>query len=218
MKSDRQEQMKAALLLYAVTDRSWLGNATLADQVEQCLKGGATLVQLREKGLDHEMFVAEAKQIVQLCHQYGVWCIINDDVQACLDSGADGVHVGQDDMEAGSVRMLLGDDKIIGVSAHSVSEAQRAQRQGADYLGVGAVHTTDTKTDASALTRQNICEICASVSIPSVAIGGIKPDNIMELAGTGVAGTAIVSGIFAAEDIQAASAALLEQVKQVVHA
>ena len=153
-----------------------------------------------------------------LCHAYDVPCIINDDVQACLESGADGVHVGQDDMEAGEVRALLGEDKIVGVSAHSVEEAQRAQQRGADYLGIGAVHATGTKTDANPLTWQDIRDITASVSIPATAIGGIKLDNMLELRGTGVNGVAIVSGIFAAKDIEAATKALLEQARKLVKA
>ena len=206
------------MLLYAVTDRAWVGDGTLYDQVEQCLKGGATLVQIREKGLSHADFVAEAKEIVALCHRYGVLCVINDDVQACIESGADGVHVGQDDMEAGDVRALLGEGKLIGVSAHSVAQAQLAEQRGADYIGVGAVHSTGTKTDAAPLTHQQICDICSSVSIPATAIGGIKLDNMMELQGTGVAGVAIVSGIFAAPDIRAATEALLAQAKRLVQA
>lgn len=204
------------MLLYAVTDRAWVGDGTLYDQVEQCLKGGATLVQIREKGLSHADFVVEAKDIVALCHRYGVLCVINDDVQACLESGADGVHVGQDDMEAGDVRALLGEDKLIGVSAHSVEEALLAEKRGADYLGVGAVHSTGTKTDAAPLTYAQIQEICGSVSIPSTAIGGIKLDNMLELKGTGVAGVAIVSGIFAAPNIQTVTEALLVQAKRLV--
>ena len=202
MKFDKAQQVRQAMLLYAVTDRAWVGDGTLYEQVEQCLKGGATIVQIREKGLDHAAFVAEAREMVQLCHRYGVMCIINDDVQACLDSGADGVHVGQDDMAAGDVRAMLGEDKIVGVSAHSVEEAQLAQRCGADYLGVGAVHSTGTKTDAAPLTHAQIRDICASVSIPAVAIGGINRENAAGLAGTGIAGIAVVSGIFAAEDIE----------------
>lgn len=216
MKFDKKEAVKKAMLLYAVTDRTWVGDRTLYEQVEECLKGGATLVQIREKGLSHEAFVAEAKDIVALCHSYGVLCVINDDVQACLESGADGVHVGQDDMEAGDVRALLGEDKIIGVSAHSVEEAQLAEKRGADYLGVGAVHATGTKTDASPLTWQDIKNITQSVSIPTTAIGGIKLDNMLELRGTGVAGVAIVSGIFAAADIEAATKALLAQAERLV--
>ena len=214
--SDRTQNIRKAMLLYAVTDRAWVGDSTLYAQVEQCLKGGATLVQLREKHLSHDEFVAEAKQMVRLCHAYGVPCLINDDVQVCLESGADGVHVGQDDMEADDVRALLGPDRIIGVSAHNVAEAQLAEQRGADYLGVGAVHSTGTKTDAAPLTPGQLAEICASVSIPAVAIGGIKLDNLMELAGTGVAGAAIVSGIFAAEDIQAATAALRARAEEMV--
>ncbi len=216
MCSDREKKVRDAMLLYAVTDRTWVGESTLYAQVEQCLKGGATFVQIREKGLSHAEFVKEAKQIVALCHAYHVMCVINDDVQACIESGADGVHVGQDDMEAGDVRALLGPDKIIGVSAHSVEEAQLAQSRGADYLGVGAVHSTDTKTDAEALTYEQIREICNAVSIPCTAIGGIKLDNMLELKGTGVAGVAIVSGIFAAADIQLATEQLLAQAKKLV--
>lgn len=216
MKYDKKEAVKKAMLLYAVTDRTWVGDRTLYAQVDECLRGGATMVQIREKGLSHDAFVAEAKDIVQLCHQYDVPCVINDDVQACLESGADGVHVGQDDMEAGDVRALLGEDKIIGVSAHSVEEAQLAEKRGADYLGVGAVHATGTKTDANPLTWQDIRDITASVSIPVTAIGGIKLDNMMELEGTGVAGVAIVSGIFAAEHIEEATKALLARARKLV--
>lgn len=207
---------KKALLLYAVTDRAWVGTGTLYDQVEQCLKGGATMVQIREKGLSHEEFVAEAKNIVALCHTYHVPCIINDDVQACLESGADGVHVGQDDMNAREARAILGKDKIIGVSAHSVEQAQLAEQCGADYLGVGAVHSTGTKTNTTPLTYEQIKAICQSVSIPAAAIGGIKLDNILELRGTGVAGAAIVSGIFAAQDIQSATQQLFIQARKLV--
>lgn len=218
MKFDKKEAVKKAMLLYAVTDRTWVGGRTLYEQVEECLKGGATLVQIREKGLDHAAFVAEAKDIVALCHSYGIPCVINDDVQACLESGADGVHVGQDDMEAGDVRALLGEEKIVGVSAHSVEEAQLAEKRGADYLGVGAVHATGTKTDANPLTWEEIKQIVHSVDIPATAIGGIKLDNMLELKGTGIAGVAIVSGIFAADDIEVATRALRAQAERLVEA
>lgn len=219
MKFDNRKQaVKNAMLLYAVTDRAWVGARTLYEQVEECLKGGATIVQIREKGLNHEDFVAEAEEIVKLCHRYGVMCIINDDVQACLESGADGVHVGQDDMEAGDVRALLGEDKIIGVSAHNVEEALLAQKRGADYLGVGAVHATGTKSEAKPLTWQDIKDICDSVTIPITAIGGVKLDNMLELRGTGVDGVAIVSGIFAAPNIEQATAQLLAQARKLVEA
>lgn len=219
MKFDNRKQaVKDAMLLYAVTDRAWVGARTLYEQVEECLKGGATIVQIREKGLNHEDFVAEAKKIVKLCHRYGVMCIINDDVKACLESGADGVHVGQDDMEAGDVRALLGEDKIIGVSAHNVEEALLAQKRGADYLGVGAVHATGTKSEAKPLTWQDIKDICDSVTIPITAIGGVKLDNMLELRGTGVDGVAIVSGIFAAPNIEQATAQLLAQARKLVEA
>lgn len=216
MNPKKKELVRAGMLLYAVTDRAWLGTATLYEQVKQALEGGVTFVQIREKELDHTAFVAEAKDIVALCHSYGVPCIINDDVQACLESGADGVHVGQEDMEAGDVRALLGEDRIIGVSAHTPEEARRAQERGADYLGVGAIHSTDTKTGVHVLSYADVQNICASVNIPAVAIGGVKLDNIAQLKGSGVAGVAIVSGIFAAPDITAAARALRQAAEELV--
>ena len=193
---------KKTMLLYAVTDRAWTGKQTLYQQVECALKGGVTCVQLREKDLPEAEFLAEAKEIGALCRTYGVPFIINDNVEIALACGADGVHVGQSDMEAGRVRAAVGEGMMIGVSARTVEEALTAQRAGADYLGVGAVFSTSTKLDAEAVSRQTLRDICAAVDIPVTAIGGISKDNILELSGTGIDGVALVSAIFGAEDIE----------------
>ncbi len=190
------------MLLYAVTDRSWVGKQTLYEQVESALKGGATCVQLREKELDEAAFLEEAVEMKKLCAKYGVPFIINDNVQIALKCGADGVHVGQSDMAAGNVRKAVGDKMIVGVSTQTVEQALAAQAAGADYLGVGAVFPTSTKSDAREVSRQTLKDICAAVDIPVTAIGGINKDNIAELSGTGVDGVALVSAIFAAEDIE----------------
>ena len=194
---------KDMMRLYAVTDRSWLRGQTLFEQVEQTLIGGATLVQLREKELDEETFLREAVELAKLCHRYGVPLLINDNVEIARRSGADGVHVGQDDMEAASVRSLLGSDMIVGVTSKTVEQALRAQEAGADYLGSGAVFGSATKLNAKPMTKELLGSICHAVSIPVVAIGGINRHNILELAGTDISGVAVVSGIFAAEDIEA---------------
>lgn len=188
--------------LYAVTDRSWLGTRTLCEQVEEALRGGVTCVQLREKDLDEASFLAEAGEIKKLCSRYGVPFIINDNVDIALACGADGVHVGQSDMEAGNVRALVGEDMIIGVSAQTVEQALAAQAAGADYLGVGAVFPTTTKADACEVSRQTLTDICRETDIPVVAIGGISGRNLPELTGTGVDGVALVSAIFSAERIE----------------
>lgn len=191
--------------LYAVTDRSWLNGQTLYEQVEQALKGGVTLVQLREKGLGAEQFLQEARQIQQLCHRFGVPLIINDSIEVALAVDADGVHLGQDDANAAQARQLLGKDKIIGVSAHNVQEALQAVQDGADYLGSGAVFGSGTKTNVSTLPMQTLREICSAVPIPVVAIGGITEQNLQQLSGTGIAGAAVVSAIFAQENIEEAA-------------
>lgn len=190
------------MLLYAVTDRSWVGKQTLYEQVESALKGGATCVQLREKELDEAAFLEEAVEMKKLCAKYGVPFIINDNVQIALKCGADGVHVGQSDMAAGNVRKAVGDKMIVGVSAQTVEQALAAQAAGADYLGVGAVFPTSTKSDAREVSHQTLKEICAAVDIPVTAIGGINKGNIAELSGTGVDGVALVSAIFAADNIE----------------
>ena len=193
------------LLLYAVTDRAWLGNETLYEQVEKALKGGATFIQLREKNLDEESFLQEAIEIKELCKKYNVPFVINDNVDIAIKMDADGVHVGQSDMEAGDVRKKLGPDKIIGVSAQTVEQAILAEKHGADYLGVGAVFPTGSKDDAEDVPLETLKAICEAVSIPVIAIGGITKDNVKELAGSGICGIAVISAIFASKDIEAAT-------------
>lgn len=207
---------KKDLLLYAVTDRAWLGDKTLSWQVEESLKGGATMIQLREKHLDHEHFLKEAKEIKELCRKYQVPFLINDDVDLAVEVDADGVHVGQHDMEAGKVRKKIGPNRILGVSAQTVEQALLAQQAGADYLGVGAVFPTGTKDDADAVSIQTLGEICRAVSIPVVAIGGIGQHNVMQLAGSGICGIAVVSAIYAQPDIQNAASTLHALAKEMV--
>lgn len=207
---------KEDLLLYAVTDRTWLNGDTLYNQVEKALKGGATFIQLREKNLSNTEFLEEAKEIKQLCAKYNVPFVINDNVEIAKEIDADGVHVGQDDMEALDVRAVLGKDKIIGVSAHSVEEALLAQEHGADYLGVGAVFHTGTKSDATDLSRETLKAICDAVDIPVIAIGGISADNVLELSGNGLCGIAVISAIFAQKDIEAAARNLSELTKKMI--
>ena len=202
--------------LYAVTDRSWLHGQTLYEQVEQALIGGATLVQLREKELDEEAFLCEAVDMARLCHRYGVPLLINDNVDIARRSGADGVHVGQEDMNAASVRSILGSEMIVGVTAKTVEQAIRAQEAGADYLGSGAVFGSATKRSAKPMTKELLKSICNAVSIPVVAIGGINRHNIPELAGTDISGVAVVSGIFAADDIEAECRYLRSIVKSII--
>lgn len=205
------------MLLYAVTDRSWLGEETLYDQVQEALEGGVTCLQLREKDLNNEDFLREALAIRDLCRSYDVPFIINDNVDIALACDADGVHVGQQDMAAGQARQKLGAEKILGVSVQTVAQAAEAAASGADYLGVGAVFTTATKPDADAVSFATLQEICNSVRIPVVAIGGISADNIMQLAGSGVDGVAVVSAIFAQADIGAAVVNLLKSAKEMVN-
>ena len=200
---------KSAMLLYAVTDRAWVGKMTLMQQVEAALKNGATCIQLREKDLDEADFLAEARQMAALCRRYGVPFIVNDNVEIAVACGADGVHVGQSDMNASDVRRRIGDGMILGVSAHNVQEAVEAVQNGADYLGLGAVFATATKTDADTMSFETLKAICEAVDVPAVAIGGIHPGNVMRLAGSGVDGIAVVSAIFGAQDPGAATAELL---------
>lgn len=216
-----EEKMKCEkkdLLLYAVTDRSWLNGATVYEQVEKALQGGVTFVQLREKNLDREAFLEEAKQIRELCRSYGVPFVINDDVEIAAAADADGVHVGQNDMEALDVRARLGEDKIIGVSARTVEQALLAEKHGASYLGVGAVFHTGSKADAKGISHETLREICKAVKIPVIAIGGISQDNVMQLSGSGVCGIAVISAIFAQPDIEKAAKELKEKTIAMVNA
>ena len=198
------------MLVYAVTDRSWLKGESLRDQVEKALKGGATFVQLREKNLDRGLFLEEALAIKELCASYHVPFVINDDVEIALASGAGGVHVGQKDMDVKEARRRLGPGKIIGVSCKSVEQAKAAEAGGADYLGVGAMYPTDTKSDTSQVTVETLRDICRAVDIPVVAIGGIRADRIEPLKETGADGVAVVSAIFGQPDIEAAARGLRE--------
>lgn len=195
---------KRHMLLYAVTDRAWTGKQTLYEQVEAALKGGVTCVQLREKELDETAFLQEAKELCALCRRYGVPFLVNDNVEIAIACGADGVHVGQEDLAAGEVRRRVGENMILGVSVHTVEEARQAVRDGADYLGLGAVFPTNTKTDVEQMPNETLRAICDAVDVPIVAIGGINRGNILKLAGSGVDGVALVSAIFSAEDIEGA--------------
>ena len=200
MKCDKKD-----LLLYAVTDRHWLNGRSLNEVVKESLDGGVTFVQLREKELDDETFLKEAKELQTLCGEYHVPFVINDNVDIAMKINADGVHVGQSDMEAGDVRSKLGPDKIIGVSAATVEQAVLAEKRGADYLGVGAVFPTGSKDDAVDVSHETLKAICEAVSIPVIAIGGISKKNIHELAGSGICGVAVISAIYAAGDIKKAA-------------
>ena len=200
MKCDKKD-----LLLYAVTDRHWLNGRSLNEVVKESLDGGVTFVQLREKELDDETFLKEAKELQSLCGEYHVPFVINDNVDIAMKINADGVHVGQSDMEAGDVRSKLGPGKIIGVSAATVEQAVLAEKRGADYLGVGAVFPTGSKDDAVDVSHETLREICEAVSIPVIAIGGISKKNIHELSGSGICGVAVISAIYAADDIKKAA-------------
>lgn len=186
--------------LYAVTDRAWVGRLSLYEQVEAALQHGVTCVQLREKDLDEDSFFQEAVALRELCHRYGVPLLINDNVALALRCGADGVHVGQDDMDPRQARALLGPNKIVGVTAHTLPEALAAVEAGADYLGLRCVFTTATKDNVVHLPYDTLREICHTVPIPTVAIGGVNRDNLMQLKGSGVDGVAVVSAIFAQDD------------------
>ena len=204
------------LTLYAITDRHWLNGQTLKSQVEKALKGGATMIQIREKDLNEKDFLLEAEELLALCRSYNVPFIVNDNVELAVKIGADGVHVGQSDMNARDVRALIGNDKTLGVSTQTVEQALFAQECGADYLGVGAVFPTGSKDDAEVLDRKTLMDICKAVSIPVVAIGGITKDNVRELKGTGIAGISVISAIFAQKDIQNATAELLKRTEEIL--
>lgn len=213
-----KKMKKEDLLLYAVTDRHWLNGETLYSQVEKTLEGGTTFVQLREKELDEAHFLKEAKEIKELCARYRVPFVINDNVDIALEMDADGVHVGQSDMEADDVRAKLGPDKIIGVSAQTVEQAVLAEKRGADYLGVGAVFHTDSKADVAEVSRETLKAISDAVDIPVIAIGGINKENVSELAGTGICGIAVISAIFAEKDIKKATEKLKNLTGEMVKA
>ncbi len=208
---------KKTMLLYAVTDRAWVGKQSLYEQVEAALKGGVSCVQLREKDLDDQEFLKEAIEISALCKDYKVPFFINDNVEIAIRCQADGIHVGQEDMEANKVREKVGPDMMIGVSVHSVEEALEAVKNGADCLGVGAMFSTSTKKDVNLLAKETLKAICDAVDVPVVAIGGINKSNIMELSGSGVDGVALVSAIFSADDIEEECRRLRKQSEEMVN-
>ena len=198
------------LLLYAVTDSTWLNGRSLPDCVRAAIEAGVTFVQLREKYASFAQKVELARAIVPICRAAGVPFVIDDDVDVALAAGADGVHVGQDDLACAEARRLLGPHAIVGVSAHNVAEALAAQAQGADYLGSGALVATSTKSDVTPLPPDGLAAICAAVDIPVVGIGGLNASNIPQFKGLGCAGAAVVSAIFAADDIATATRELRE--------
>ena len=218
MKKDMRDKLAESLLLYAVTDRHWLGDRTLYDVVRESLDGGVTFLQLREKDLDDETFFQEAVRLRDMAREYGVPFVINDNVDIAVRMDADGVHVGQSDMEAGDVRALIGSDKILGVSAQTVEQAVLAEKRGADYLGVGAVFPTGSKDDADDVSFETLKAICEAVSIPVVAIGGITAENIPQLAGSGICGIAVISAIYGQKDIYKATASLKIITREMVRA
>ena len=218
MKTEMRDKLAESLLLYAVTDRHWLGDRTLYDVVRESLDGGVTFLQLREKDLDDETFFREAVRLRDMAREYGVPFVINDNVDIAVRMDADGVHVGQSDMEAGDVRALIGPDKILGVSAQTVEQAVLAEKRGADYLGVGAVFPTGSKDDADDVSFETLRAICEAVSIPVVAIGGITADNTPELAGSGICGIAVISAIYGQKDIYKATASLKKITREMVRA
>lgn len=205
---------KKTMLVYAVTDRTWLNGQTLENQVEQAIQGGATFVQIREKELDYNAFLEQAQKVKKITDKYHIPFVVNDNVDIAIAIDADGVHVGQKDMEAGQVRQKLGQDKIIGVSVQTVEQALSAQKNGADYLGVGAVFSTSTKLDASEVSFETLQQICSAVEIPVVAIGGISAQNILQLKNSGVDGVAVVSALFAQKEVAQAAKELATLAKQ----
>lgn len=208
---------KKKLLLYAVTDRTWEGEQSLYEQVEEAICGGVTMVQLREKNMTEESFLEEAIQIRELCHAHQIPLIINDQVDVAWKSGADGVHVGLEDMPVEAIRRKVGKDFIIGATAKTVEQAIAAQKAGADYLGVGAVFPSTTKKNAIRITKEQLKEITSSVSIPTVAIGGITLENMEELRGGGMDGVAVVSAIFAARDIRKTTEKLRRKIANMIY-
>ena len=208
---------KEDLLLYAVTDRRWLKEGeTLATRTEEAIDGGVTFVQLREKDLDEENFEREGRELKELCRKRGVPFVINDNVELAAKLDADGVHVGQSDMEALDVRRIIGGDKILGVSAQTVEQAVTPEKHGADYLGVGAVFPTGSKDDAAEVSYDTLKAICHAVKIPVIAIGGITEDNVAELSKSGICGIAVISALYAKEDIKSAAQRLRKNTEAAV--
>ena len=211
-----KEQIRQAMLLYGITDRSWLKpGEKLSDVCREILEHGVTFLQLREKELDQEAFLKEAEELKELCARFGVPFVVNDSVETAVQAGADGVHVGQSDIKGRNIRAMIGPDRILGISAGTVEEARAGEKAGADYIGVGAVFGTSTKKDARNLSVEKLREISASVSIPVVAIGGINRSNVGELSGSDVDGIAVISALFGAERPGEAAAELAELAKEI---
>ncbi len=211
-----KEQIRQAMLLYGITDRSWLKpGEKLSDVCREILEHGVTFLQLREKELDQDAFLKEAEELKELCARFGVPFVVNDSVETAVQAGADGVHVGQSDIKGRNIRAMIGPDRILGISAGTVEEARAAEKAGADYIGVGAVFGTSTKKDARNLSVEKLREISASVSIPVVAIGGINRSNVGELSGSDVDGIAVISALFGAERPGEAAAELAELAKEI---
>lgn len=214
MKAFTKQEIREAMCLYAVTDSQWLAGRTLPEVVKEAIEGGATFMQLREKEMAYGEFLTLAKQVKKVTDTYHIPFVIDDEIDLAKEADADGVHIGQSDRALTEARKILGPDKIIGVSVQTVEQAVEAERGGADYLGVGSIFTTSTKLDADAVTPETLRAICDAVSIPVVAIGGIGKDNLLKLRGTGIDGVAVVSAIFAAEDVKDAAKTLRELAKQ----
>lgn len=207
---------KEQLLLYAVTDRSWLNGSSLADAVKKALSGGVTMLQLREKNMTDDEFIKSALEIKNICSEFNVPLIINDNIRVALAVNADGVHLGQTDTPLREARQLLGNDKIIGITAKTPMQAVEAEKNGADYIGSGAVFGTTTKSNAVKMEIDTLRAITSSVKIPVAAIGGITADNVSKLQNTGISGAAVVSGIFAQEDIESTAKLLYKKIKAIV--
>lgn len=208
---------KESMTLYAVTDRAWLKDRALKDVVEKALKGGITFLQLREKDMDNNSFLSEAQEILAIARDYQVPMVINDNLEVALESGADGIHIGQDDGDIKAIRRAIGTDKILGVSVQTVDQAVAAERDGADYLGVGAMFPTDTKTDAIVVTKEELKAIASAVSIPIVIIGGLNKNTVTQFKGSGAHGAAVVSAIFAQENSCQAAQELLQLCQEVFY-
>ena len=208
--------IKKAMRLYAVTDSGCLVGRTLAQAAKEALRAGATFLQLREKNMPHDEFLAEARELAVIAKHYNVPFVINDEIEIALECGADGVHVGQSDIQGRNIREIIGSDKILGISAQTIEAAVLAEKSGADYIGVGAIFPTSTKTDADSVSYEQLKEICAAVSIPVVAIGGISEENVLRLTGSGIDGIAVVSAVFAKKDIAAATKRLLDLTKEML--
>ena len=207
---------KESMLVYAITDRHWTGTQTLEQQVDDVLKNGATFLQIREKNMPHDELVKEAICIKEIAAKYNVPVVIDDDIYAVMEAGVDGVHIGQNDMDYVEARKLLGDNKIIGMTAPSVTLAKKAEELGADYIGAGAVFNTSTKKDTKPLKLSTLKEICNSVSIPVVAIGGIDHSNVRKLKGTDIDGVAVISALFGASDPGEATRELVSIMKDII--